>query len=303
MEFEEKVTVRQIKRILHDPSAHVEQRYGTAKEAIEYCKKDNKFMEFGKPKAQGERTDLADVYESLKVGRSLQDIIEEHPGTYIRYFRGIERVQDIFRRKQQKLEERVQPTVIVYVGRSGTGKSHHCYHDPDYQASGYKFPVEQSGKVYFDGYDGESSIWFDEFGDPYCLLEYSFDYATNWRHLWKRRDLPYASPISERYLSQQPRILRTGGEILESIRKIQDSCGDDSPTCSTSRTSCLSTPNPSRSESQITSEMKWPKNWIDVLKSGEDGDQEMQRWKESEATNPATQLLSTIVAMMGLSNS
>ena len=140
-------------------------------------------------------------------------------------------------------------------------------------------------------------------GDPYCLLEYSFDYANNWRHLWKRRDLPYASPISERYLSQQPRILRTGGEILESIKRIQDSCGDDSPTCSTSRTSCLSTPNPSRSESQITSEMKWPKNWIDVLKSGEDGDQEMQSWKESEATNPATQLLSTIVAMMGLSDS
>ena len=53
MEFEEKVTVRQIKRILHDPSAHVEQRYGTAKEAIEYCKKDGNFMEFGKPKAQG----------------------------------------------------------------------------------------------------------------------------------------------------------------------------------------------------------------------------------------------------------
>ena len=113
MEFEEIVTVRQIKRILHDPSAHVEQRYGTAKEAIEYCKKDNKFMEFGKPKAQGERNDLNDVYESLKVGRSLLDIIEEHPGTYIRYFRGIERVQDLFRRKQQKLEERVQPTVLV----------------------------------------------------------------------------------------------------------------------------------------------------------------------------------------------
>ena len=37
--------------------------------------------------------------------------------------------------------------------------------------------------------------------------------------------------------------------------------------------------------------------------SGEDGDQEMQSWKESEATNPATQLLSTIVAMMGLSGS
>ena len=127
MEFEEKVTVRQIKRILHDPSTHVEQRYGTAKEAIEYCKKDGNFMEFGRPKKHGERNDLSDVYESLKVGRSLQDIIEEHPGTYIRYLRGIERVQDFFRRKQQKLEDRVQPTVIVFTGRSGIRESHHCY--------------------------------------------------------------------------------------------------------------------------------------------------------------------------------
>ena len=38
MEFEEKVTVRQIKRILQDPSAPIEERYGTAKETIEYCK-------------------------------------------------------------------------------------------------------------------------------------------------------------------------------------------------------------------------------------------------------------------------
>ena len=89
MEFEEKVTVRQFKRILQDPSAPIEERYGTAKETIEYCKKDGNFMEFGRPKKHGERNDLSDVYESLKVGRSLQDIIEEHPGTYIRYFRGI----------------------------------------------------------------------------------------------------------------------------------------------------------------------------------------------------------------------
>ena len=303
MEFEEIVTVRQIKRILHDPSAHVEQRYGTAKEAIEYCKKDNKFMEFGKPKAQGERTDLADVYESLKVGRSLLDIIEDTPErTYV--ILGESNVSKIcsdgkcknLKRGSNPLllstsddpepESPIITTMTPTIKRRDT--SSQC-NSPEKCTSTNTMENHPSGST--------------SLGDPYCLLEYSFDYATNWRHLWKRRDLPYASPISERYLSQQPRILRTGGEILDSIRKIQDSCGDDSPTCSTSRTSCLSTPNPSRSESQNTSEMKWPKNWIDVLKSGEDGDQEMQRWKESEATNPATQLLSTIVAMMGLSDS
>ena len=56
------------------------------------------------------------------------------------------------------------PDVIVYVGRAGSGKSHYCHNDEAYQASGYKYPVQQIGKVYFDGYTGESVIWFDEFG-------------------------------------------------------------------------------------------------------------------------------------------
>lgn len=56
------------------------------------------------------------------------------------------------------------PEVIVYLGKSGSGKSHHCWEDPAYQQSGYKYPVQQNGKVYFDGYSGESTIWFDEFG-------------------------------------------------------------------------------------------------------------------------------------------
>ena len=42
------------------------------------------------------------------------------------------------------------PEVIVYLGKSGSGKSHH-WNDPAYQQSGYKYPVQQNGKVYFDG--------------------------------------------------------------------------------------------------------------------------------------------------------
>lgn len=164
MEFDRKVTVRQIKRILRDPAAHIEPRYGTADEAKLYCKKDGLWWEKGRSKIQGERNDLKDVYEGLKVGKSLLEIIEDHPGTFIRYFKGIERTLDIIRRDQQRREERISPTVIVYIGKSGTGKSHRCYNDPDYQASGYKYPCQQTGKVYFDGYDGESVIWFDEFG-------------------------------------------------------------------------------------------------------------------------------------------
>lgn len=164
LEFETPTTVRQIRRIIADETAHIEPRYGNAEEAKTYVKKDGQWWEKGKPKKQGERNDLKEVYEGLKVGKSLVEIIEDHPGTFIRYFKGIERTLDILRRDRQKREERISPTVIVYIGKSGTGKSHRCYNDPDYQNSGYKYPCQQTGKVYFDGYDGESVIWFDEFG-------------------------------------------------------------------------------------------------------------------------------------------
>ena len=80
---------------------------------------------------------------------------------------------DVVRREQDRESERVELETIVYIGKSGTGKSHRCYNDPDYRESGYKFPTQAPGKVFFDGYDGQRTIWFDEFGGttlPFSLF-------------------------------------------------------------------------------------------------------------------------------------
>ena len=54
--------------------------------------------------------------------------------------------------------------VIVYVGPSGSGKTWHCATDPDYMdGKGYRFPVQMDSKIYFDGYDRQKTLWFDEF--------------------------------------------------------------------------------------------------------------------------------------------
>ena len=39
-----------------------------------------------------------------------------------------------------------------------------CLLDEDYQSDGYCMLQQASGKAYFDGYEGESVVWFDEFG-------------------------------------------------------------------------------------------------------------------------------------------
>ena len=80
---------------------------------------------------------------------------------------------DVVRREQDREAERVDVETIVYVGKSGTGKSHRCFNAPDYRESGYKFPTQAPGKVFFDGYDGQRCIWFDEFGGttlPFTLF-------------------------------------------------------------------------------------------------------------------------------------
>ena len=98
---------------------------------------------------------MEDIYERRQVGEDLLDIIQDHPGSGIRYFRGLVAVKSLLDQKRQRLEERVMPEVIVYLGKSGSGKSYHCWNDPAYQQSGYKYPVQQNGKVYFDGYGGK----------------------------------------------------------------------------------------------------------------------------------------------------
>lgn len=117
--FKHGVTMRRVKLLL--PRAHLELQRGTVKQAVEYCKKDGDFEEWGDcPDAGGRLTQKQRWRELIRLAEigDLESIKSEFPGEYLRYF---ERLRSL----------RVRPAVVLqgdlehewWYGGTGTGKS------------------------------------------------------------------------------------------------------------------------------------------------------------------------------------
>lgn len=130
------------------------------KNAIDYCKKDGKFFEWGELPAQGKRSDLmtklSDVTE-LMVNKptevNMHTIAASAPDVYVRNYGGLIRLQT------ELLPPRDFKTRIHwYYGPTGTGKSHTARAE-----SGPDAYYKPGGNDWFDGYSGEQHVVFEDF--------------------------------------------------------------------------------------------------------------------------------------------
>lgn len=87
IEFPFRVSLRQCKR-LHE-TAHWEPRRGHQSQAIEYCKKEGDYVELGRKREQGKRSDFSKLRDRIKEGASEEDIFEEFPDMYFKYKQNI----------------------------------------------------------------------------------------------------------------------------------------------------------------------------------------------------------------------
>lgn len=72
--------------------------------AANYCMKDGNFTVRDNRKKKGERTDLEDIYGMVVDGASVTEIAREHPGSFIRYHKGIERLQQLIQNEHENAE-------------------------------------------------------------------------------------------------------------------------------------------------------------------------------------------------------
>nr|QXP07666.1 MAG: replication associated protein [Arizlama virus] len=157
-------------KVIH-ATAHWEPRKGTHEQAEAYCTKEETRAagpwRFGAAPAPGRRSDLDAVHESLKEGRSLTQISDDHFGPFMKYSRGIKEWKLLHTLKNRSWHTEVR----VYWGPTGTGKSRRALHEAGPDA----YWVLQPGTgqaCFFDGYEGQEHVVIDEFYGwiPYAVL-------------------------------------------------------------------------------------------------------------------------------------
>lgn len=144
---------------------HLEVRRGTQGQAIAYCTKDDETRvdgpwRHGEPKQQGRRCDLEDIKVMVDTGKPLVDIWDAHYPSMIRYHRSVKEYKRIKTPKRDWI-----PQIYVLLGPSGSGKSTTAR--SMFPSAYWKSP----GTIWWDDYDGEEDVIWDEFSGQYPFRE------------------------------------------------------------------------------------------------------------------------------------
>lgn len=138
-------------------TAHIELVMNTDA-CIEYCMKADTRVEgpweSGKRPAQGKRSDLEEVVTMVKEGKKMKDIAMECPMQYIKFNKGIDKLNAMINLKPRK----DKPSVIWYHGLAGVGKTRTVFDEYDFEDIYVK-----DHTMWWDGYSQEKVILIDDF--------------------------------------------------------------------------------------------------------------------------------------------
>jgi len=163
VEFTASMRMAAVKSLFGSESLHLEGRKGSREQAIDYCRKSESRV--AGPWSVGEldsvrpgkRTDLHELSEKIAAGATRREVVEDFGHLYIRYSRGVENLLAV--QASWRVPEWRDLTVMVYHGDAGTGKTRRAV-----EASPGDYFILQSGeRVWFDGYEGQSTLVIDDF--------------------------------------------------------------------------------------------------------------------------------------------
>lgn len=178
-EFSCALRLGQVKNLFGIASLHGERRRGTAKQAADYCRKDDTYdesvgerFERGRPHdGRGTSTELSGsrhgglgerlraAFLLLSSGGTGLELFDSDPAVWSRYYSVLQSLQ---------LEQQLSRPCIrrlrvrTYVGAPGAGKTSRAYCD-DPQLYRLSPPSSTGGPVWWDGYRGQSTVLIDDF--------------------------------------------------------------------------------------------------------------------------------------------
>lgn len=147
--FKEKKSFAFIRGII--PRAHIEKQRGNCKQAIDYCKKDGDWREWGTmPRGpQGQADKWKEVLSLARQGK-IEEIEDKHPAIFLRYHN-----------KLLSLHRPERPLILPTLenewwwGATGTGKSKELWRlYPDH--------YQKSLNKWWDGYQGQEVVAIEE---------------------------------------------------------------------------------------------------------------------------------------------
>ncbi|QNG41143.1 replication-associated protein [Antarctic virus 4_I_KPSTAsw009Ad] len=145
--FKNARTLVSLKKIL--PRAHIEKQRGNNQQAIDYCKKDGDFIEWGSaPKNSNQKEKWSGIIKLAEEGK-MDELKSEFPRVYLQYF--------------EKLKSLAKPSSLIletlchewWYGGTGTGKSRKLWQDhPDH--------FQKQLNKWWDGYNRQEVVAIEE---------------------------------------------------------------------------------------------------------------------------------------------
>lgn len=139
----------------------VEARKGDRDQARDYCLKSETKIEgpweYGEwDVTQGTRNDIREMVELIKNGANDIELIEKTPVQFVKYFKAADRIRSVLDKQRTKSFRHVQ--TYIFWGESRSGKTRKVFELTNYEV----YRVNWKNK-WFDGYEGEDAILFDDF--------------------------------------------------------------------------------------------------------------------------------------------
>ncbi|HUD44048.1 MAG TPA: hypothetical protein VMR41_00740 [Patescibacteria group bacterium] len=169
-QFNKQISLKAVKKIF--PRAHIERVRGTQQQAIEYCKKDGHFDEFGTLKRHGGK-DSTQAKNSVKYADIKESIVVEHD-TLINVINNCDNTAQI--KYAELIEKYVVPLqevnikrkVYWYFGPTGSGKTRTAFE----MLNRGSWWMSSENLKWFDGYCGQEDVLIDDFRGDFTTFHF-----------------------------------------------------------------------------------------------------------------------------------